>query len=109
MVIESFGSAIPEIAAAACIWRDLAPDSDTLAKHGLAFLRELVAGSRPRRPRRSGTACLESELCIRAMSRAQNRRCHKEHDGGRNVNDGRDRDPRTEAVARRDQADDERG
>jgi len=39
-VIESFGSAIPEIAAAACIWRDLAPDGDDIAREGLAFLRE---------------------------------------------------------------------
>ena len=39
-VIESFGSAIPEIAAAACIWRDLAPSADDIANEGLAFLRE---------------------------------------------------------------------
>jgi D-psicose/D-tagatose/L-ribulose 3-epimerase len=39
LVIESFGSNIPEIAAAACIWRDLAPDSDTLAAEGVKFLR----------------------------------------------------------------------
>lgn len=43
MVIESFGSQIPEIAAAACIWRDLAPSAETIAREGLAFLR-----SRPR-------------------------------------------------------------
>jgi D-psicose/D-tagatose/L-ribulose 3-epimerase len=42
LVIESFGSTIPEIAAAACIWRDLAPNSDTLAREGLAFLRKAV-------------------------------------------------------------------
>lgn len=40
IVIESFGSAIPEIAAAACIWRDLAPTVDTIATDGLRFLRE---------------------------------------------------------------------
>jgi len=40
IVIESFGSAIPEIAAAACIWRDLAPTVDTIATGGLRFLRE---------------------------------------------------------------------
>jgi len=40
-VIESFGANIPEIAAAACLWRDLAPSSDAIAADGLAFLREL--------------------------------------------------------------------
>ncbi len=39
LVIESFGSAIPEIAAAACIWRDLAPTSEAIAEDGLKFLR----------------------------------------------------------------------
>lgn len=39
VVIESFGSRIPEIAAAACIWRDLAESPEALAREGLAFLR----------------------------------------------------------------------
>lgn len=39
MVIESFGACIPEIAAAACIWRDLAPSSEALAEEGLRFLK----------------------------------------------------------------------
>lgn len=39
LVIESFGARIPEIAAAACIWRDLAPSSEALAAEGLRFLR----------------------------------------------------------------------
>jgi D-psicose/D-tagatose/L-ribulose 3-epimerase len=39
-VIESFGSTIPEIAAAACIWRDLAPSTDDIARDGVAFLKE---------------------------------------------------------------------
>ncbi len=39
MVIESFGSRIPEIAAAACIWRDLAPSSESIAFDGLRFLK----------------------------------------------------------------------
>jgi len=42
-VIESFGSCVPEIAAAACVWRDLAPDAETLARDGLRFLRETAA------------------------------------------------------------------
>ena len=39
LVIESFGAAIPEIAAAACIWRDLAPTSEAIAEDGLKFLK----------------------------------------------------------------------
>jgi len=42
IVIESFGFAIPEIAAAACIWRDLAPSPEVIAYEGLKFLRRLV-------------------------------------------------------------------
>ncbi len=39
IVIESFGSNIPEIAAAACIWRDLADKPEAIAEEGLAFLK----------------------------------------------------------------------
>jgi D-psicose/D-tagatose/L-ribulose 3-epimerase len=41
LVIESFGFAIKEIAAAACIWRDLAPSPAQIAWDGVAFLRGL--------------------------------------------------------------------
>jgi len=34
---------VEAIARAAAIWRPLAPDSDTLARDGLAFLRSLFA------------------------------------------------------------------
>ncbi len=40
-VIESFGSTIPEIAAAACIWRDLAPTTESIASEGVTFLRNI--------------------------------------------------------------------
>lgn len=40
--IESFVSSVPEIAASTCIWRSLAPDGDTLAREGLAFLRTMA-------------------------------------------------------------------
>lgn len=39
VVIESFGANIPEIAAAACIWRDLAASSGAIAADGLKFLK----------------------------------------------------------------------
>jgi len=41
LVIESFGFAIPEIAAAACIWRDLAKEPEDIAWQGLHYLRNL--------------------------------------------------------------------
>ncbi len=41
LVIESFGLDIPEIAAAACIWRDLAPSSEAIAGDGVRFLKSL--------------------------------------------------------------------
>lgn len=42
VVIESFGFAIKEIAAAACIWRDLAASPEAIAWDGLKFLRAQV-------------------------------------------------------------------
>ena len=39
LTIESFGSALKEISAAARIWRDLEKDMDTLACDGLRFLK----------------------------------------------------------------------
>ena len=41
--IESFGSTIPEIAAAACIWRDLAPSADAIGRDGVQFLKSSLA------------------------------------------------------------------
>jgi D-psicose/D-tagatose/L-ribulose 3-epimerase len=43
MVIESFGPGIKEIAAAACIWRDLAPMPDDIPVVGARFLRSLLS------------------------------------------------------------------
>lgn len=37
--IETFLVAVPHVAALTCIWRQLAPDGDTLAQNGLAFLK----------------------------------------------------------------------
>lgn len=42
VVIESFGARIPEIAAAACIWRDLSESPEALAQQGLRFLRDAL-------------------------------------------------------------------
>ena len=39
LVIESFGYAIKELAAAACIWRDLAASPDVIAWDGVKFLK----------------------------------------------------------------------
>jgi D-psicose/D-tagatose/L-ribulose 3-epimerase len=43
LVIESFGSRVPEIATAACIWRDLAVSPEALAEDGLKFLKRSQA------------------------------------------------------------------
>ena len=43
VVIETFSDRVEAIARAAAIWRPLAPDSDSLARDGLAFLRPLLA------------------------------------------------------------------
>lgn len=43
LTIESFAQPEPQLASAACIWRDLAPCGDSLAREGLAFLKGLVA------------------------------------------------------------------
>lgn len=45
VVIESFGNNIPEIAAAACLWRDLAPSSDAIAAEGVKFLKATAAAA----------------------------------------------------------------
>lgn len=42
MMIESFVPAVPEIAAATCIWRPFAKSGDELASKGLKFLKRLV-------------------------------------------------------------------
>ncbi len=44
MSIESFGGSITEIAASACVWRDVAPSMDAIAEEGLKFLKQ-CAGS----------------------------------------------------------------
>lgn len=42
LTIESFAQPEPELAAAAAIWRDLAPSGDELARRGLTFIKELA-------------------------------------------------------------------
>lgn len=44
LVVESFGTVIPEIAAAASIWRPLAPSADELAAKSLNFISERSIG-----------------------------------------------------------------
>lgn len=45
LVIEAFGLALPELAAATKIWRRMFDDELTLAKEGLAFMRSQVAAN----------------------------------------------------------------
>jgi D-psicose/D-tagatose/L-ribulose 3-epimerase len=42
LTIESFAQPEPQLASAACIWRDLAPSGDSLAREGLAFIKSLA-------------------------------------------------------------------
>jgi D-psicose/D-tagatose/L-ribulose 3-epimerase len=48
LTIESFGFNIKEIAAAAAIWRDLAPTPESIAFEGLRFLKQKVAAEAAR-------------------------------------------------------------
>ena len=43
LTIESFAQPEPELAAAACIWRDMAPTGQSLAREGLEFIKNLAA------------------------------------------------------------------
>lgn len=49
LTIESFAQPEPELAAAAAVWRDLAPSGDELARRGLEFIKGLSrqCGSNP--------------------------------------------------------------
>ena len=40
LTIESFGRALPELAAATCIWRDLFDSEEQVASEGIRFVRE---------------------------------------------------------------------
>jgi len=42
VVIESFTPQVQSIARAVCIWREIAPDQDTIAASGLAFLQDII-------------------------------------------------------------------
>jgi D-psicose/D-tagatose/L-ribulose 3-epimerase len=52
LTIESFAQPEPELAAAAAIWRDLAPSGDELARRGLEFIKAMSRGSGPNPSRR---------------------------------------------------------
>jgi sugar phosphate isomerase/epimerase len=54
--LESFAEVSPAMRRATCIWRDPAPDSDTLVREGLAFLKGLSRrpGASPRARRDPG-------------------------------------------------------
>ena len=43
MVIEAFGLALPELAAATKIWRRMFQSEEQLARDGLAFMKKCMA------------------------------------------------------------------
>lgn len=44
LTIESFGQAVPEIAAAAAIWRPIFKDNDEVAEQGIRFMKARLSG-----------------------------------------------------------------
>jgi D-psicose/D-tagatose/L-ribulose 3-epimerase len=44
-VIEAFGRALPELAAATCVWRDLFPNPEEVYEFGLQYIKDSFAGS----------------------------------------------------------------
>ncbi|MEX2015921.1 MAG: sugar phosphate isomerase/epimerase family protein [Candidatus Hydrogenedentales bacterium] len=48
LMIEAFGAWLPEVAAATCIWRKMAPSEEHLAKEGLAFMKRTWTGKADR-------------------------------------------------------------
>jgi D-psicose/D-tagatose/L-ribulose 3-epimerase len=46
LVIEAFGRALPDLAAATRIWRDLFPSAEEVYTRGLAFMKQRVAAAR---------------------------------------------------------------
>jgi D-psicose/D-tagatose/L-ribulose 3-epimerase len=46
MVVEAFGLALPEIAAATKIWRKMYQSEDQLARDALAFMKKRVADAK---------------------------------------------------------------
>jgi D-psicose/D-tagatose/L-ribulose 3-epimerase len=47
LTIESFAKPEPDLAAAAAIWRDMAPSGDELAKGGIGFIKKLARELKP--------------------------------------------------------------
>jgi D-psicose/D-tagatose/L-ribulose 3-epimerase len=45
MTIEAFGRALPELAAATCVWRDLFENAEDVPTKGLAFMKEQWAAA----------------------------------------------------------------
>jgi D-psicose/D-tagatose/L-ribulose 3-epimerase len=45
LTIESFGFALPNLSAAAAIWRDIEPSPESIASDGVRFLRQQLTGA----------------------------------------------------------------
>jgi len=66
LTIESFGSALPELSAAAAIWRDIEPNAERIAFDGIQFLKQ--SWSRP------GAAAANPNSTLRARAGEPGRR-----------------------------------
>ena len=50
LTIESFGFALPDISAAAAIWRDIESSPELIASEGVKFLKKNVSGASSEQP-----------------------------------------------------------
>lgn len=69
LTIESFAKPEPELAAAAAIWRDMAPSGDELARSGIRFIRKLAGELKSENGRRSSASKKKSDAGKKKASR----------------------------------------
>ncbi|MBI4603811.1 MAG: sugar phosphate isomerase/epimerase [Planctomycetes bacterium] len=55
LTIESFGQTVPEIAAAAAIWRPLFKSNEEVATRGLRFIKDMIGGNQAKKKQKTRT------------------------------------------------------
>jgi D-psicose/D-tagatose/L-ribulose 3-epimerase len=69
LTIESFAKPEPELAAAAAIWRDMAPSGDELARSGIRFITKLTGELKSENGRHSSASKKKSDAGKKKASR----------------------------------------
>lgn len=69
LTIESFAKPEPELAAAAAIWRDMAPSGDELARSGIRFITKLAGELKSENGRHSSASKKKSDAGKKKASR----------------------------------------